>query len=205
VSTLVSGLVNPYNVAAAPSFVFWTAQNAAGTGVGLDEVQVDGGAPLQLGLVSGAVAAGGLAIDAQTAYVAVSTPGGGGAIESVPLAGGPTATVWATSAGAPTDIALGAGAVYWLVPAASPLGAVWSEAGSGPPAPLVSGLDSPAHLAVDAANAYWTSPGDGAIYWMPLAGGTPVVLASNLVTPLALVVDDAVYFTTIDGVIKLSL
>jgi hypothetical protein len=203
-STLVSGLEGFYGVAAAPDDVFWTARSATGTAVELDHVGVDGGGPARLASVAGAVSAGGLAIDVETAYFAVSFPGGGGAVASVPLGGGPPAMVWTTVSGQPSDVALGSGGIYWLIPTATPLGAVWAMTPGGAPAPLVSGLDSPGHLGVDDVNAYWTSPGEGDIYAVPLAGGSPVVLAGNLYSPLALVVDDAIYFTTIDSVLKLT-
>jgi hypothetical protein len=203
-TTLVSGQGGSYAVAAAPARVFWTAQSPTGTAVDIDEVQADGGAPAQLASVTGAIAGGGLAIDVDTAYFAVSLQGGSGAIASVPLAGGPPVTVWTSAAGKPSDVVLGPGAVYWLVPTATPLGAIWTVSAGGTPSPLVAGLDAPGHLAVDDANAYWTSPGEGQIFAVPLTGGAPVSLAGNLATPLALAVDDAIYFTTIDSVLKLT-
>jgi hypothetical protein len=203
-STLVTGVAGFYGVAASPAEVFWTAESATGPGVELDEVQVDGGALETLAMVPGAVGGGGLALDVDAAYFAVSLPNGGGSIVRAPLSGGPPVTVWSTVSGSPSDVALGAGAVYWLIPTAMPFGAVWSVSSAAAAAPLIDGLDSPGHLAVDDANAYWTSPGEGQIVSIPLTGGAPVVLAGNLESPLALVVDDAIYFTTVDGVLRLS-
>ncbi len=203
-TTLATGPGNAYSVAATPSSIFWLAQGAAGTGVDLAQVGLDGGAPAPLAALTGPAAGGGLAIDAETAYFGVGTRAGGGALFSVPLAGGPPATLWTSAAGQPTDVVLGAGAVYFLVPAASPQGAIWSVAPGAGPAALVSGLDAPAHLAIDDTSAYWTSPGDGQVYSVPLTGGTPAVVAADLVAPLALAVDDAIYVTTVDGVLKLA-
>jgi hypothetical protein len=203
-STLVGGLSFPFNLAAAPSSVFWTAQATSGSGVTLEEAPLDGGAPHQLAMASGAVSGGGLAIDAETAYFAVSSATGGGAIGSVPLAGGPPVTLWSTATGEPRDVTLTAGGIFWLVTAGAAEGGIWSISSGGAPVQLVAGLDALGHLAADSTNAYFTIPGDGQLLSVPLAGGTPSVLASDLLTPSALVVDDAIYFTTVDSILKLS-
>jgi hypothetical protein len=72
---------------------------------------------------------------------------------------------------------------------------------------VVQGLTAdPGHLARDATHLYWTSPGDGQIYALSLTqtGATPVSLASNLSAPNAIAVDDAVYATTLDGVVRVA-
>lgn len=207
-TSIASGLAGSYGLVASPSYVFWTARNASSTGVSLQELALgsDAGVPVELATVTGGGSAGGLAVDADFAYFAVSMTGGGGAVAKVPLTGGPPATVWTTPTGEPTDLVLGAGAIYWLVPAATPLGEVWSAPSGGTPAVLAAGLNGPGHLAVDGTNAYWTSPGEGEIDSIPLVpGGNAAVLAGALATPMALVVDDALYFTTVDGISKLSI
>jgi hypothetical protein len=203
-STLVSNLSFPFSVAAAPANVFFTAQDTSGTAVTLDEVPIDGGPPHQLAMATGAVSGGGLAIDAETAYFAVSSATGGGAVGSVPLAGGPPVTLWTTGSGQPLDVTLAPGGIYWLVTAGAAQGGLWSIASGGAPTQLLTGLDALGHLAVDSYNAYFTIPGDGQLLSLPLAGGTPAVLASDLLTPYALVVDDAIYFSTVDSILKLS-
>jgi hypothetical protein len=204
-TTLASGLVGPYAVASDSAFVYWTDQSSAQPGVDVTQVPVGGGPSLEIGTVIGDLAAGGLAIDPDNAYFASSLSGGGGSVATVPLAGGTPETLWESTAGRPTGVLVANSALYWLVSSAAPQGAVWAVAlPGGKPTALASGLNSPAQLAVDASNAYWTSPNDGTVVGVALGGGTPATISTGLTAPLGIAVDDAIYVTTADSVIRIT-
>jgi sugar lactone lactonase YvrE len=202
---LVSNLVGPSGIAEDGQYVYWTDQSPTQAGVEVAQVPVGGGPDLELGTVTGELAAQGLAIDSENAYFASSQAGGGGSIATVPLAGGGFPdTLWETTAGAPTAVALGASALYWLISSPPPQGAVWGVTlPGGKPLALASGLDSPKQLAVDTSLAYWTSPASGEVLAVSLGGGTPTVMASGLSAPTAIAVDDAIYVTTSSTIVRI--
>ena len=124
-------------------------------------------------------------------------------IATVPLAGGTPDTLWESAAGQPSGVVLGSAALYWLISSPAPQGAIWGVTlPGGKPAALVTGLNSPHQLAVDATNLYWTTPGEGQVSVTPLAGGTPLTLASGLSSPGAIAVDDAVYVATASSIVR---
>jgi hypothetical protein len=205
VTTLTTGLVGPYGIAADSQFVYWTDESTTQPGVDVAQVPLGGGPALEVGSVTGDLSAGGLAIDGASAYFASSLLGGGGSVGAVPLAGGVPDTLWETTAGRPTTVVLGASALYWLVSSPPPQGAVWGVSlPGGKPAALASNLSSPGQLAVDANDAYWTSPATGEVLSVPLAGGTPVAVATGLSSPSAIAVDDAIYVTTANSVVRIA-
>jgi hypothetical protein len=57
---------------------------------------------------------------------------------------------------------------------------------------LFSNLVTPTHIAVDAANVYWTDIGDDTVNAGPVAGGTRTILAST--SPGAMAIDDGSVF-----------
>jgi hypothetical protein len=79
----------------------------------------------------------------------------------------------------------------------------------GTPKTLAAAQASPASLAVDGTNVYWTNYGtlannyaDGSLMSVPVAGGTPTVLASGQDSPRSLAVDATnVYWTTTNGAV----
>jgi len=208
-TNLTTNLSGPYGIASNSQDVYFTAESASQPGVDVTQVPVAGGAALEIGTVVGGFVAGGLAIDTENAYFASYANGGGGSVSTVPLlGGGQPDTLWETAAAGPTDVVVEGSALYWLVPGTATSGAVWTVSlPGGKPVAMVTGLDSPKHLAVDDANAYWTSPVTGEVLALPLGdtdGGlfTPVVLATGLTAPTALAVDDAVYVTTSSTVVS---
>jgi hypothetical protein len=199
---LAAGIVNPFGLAASPTRVYWTSQNPMGTAVLLSAIEDDAGSSQELANIGGAEGPGSLAIDADNAYFALAQPGGAAAVLSVPLAGGPPGTVWSAAGDVPVDLVVGTGAVYWLE--TSPA-AVWSAPAGATPAVLASGIDRPAHLCVDETMAYWSSPGDGQVFAVPLAGGSVGTMAANLIGPSAVAVDaDAIYVATVDSILKVA-
>jgi hypothetical protein len=186
--------------------VYWTDQSPSQAGVEVAQVPIGGGPDLELGTVTGELAAEGLAIDSENAYFASAQAGGGGYIATVPLAGGGYPdTLWDTTAGAPTAVVLGASALYWVVSSPPPQGAVWGVTlPGGKPTALASGLDSPSQLAVDTEAAYWTSPASGEVLAVPLGGGTPTVVAGGLGAPSAIAVDDAIYVATSSSIVRIA-
>ncbi len=202
-TTLAANLVQPYGLAYDSQFVYWTDVSTVQPGVEVAQVPTAGGAALEIGEGTGDLSPGGLAIDTANAYFASSLAGGGGSIATVPLAGGTPDTLWESAAGQPSGVVLGSAALYWLISSPAPQGAIWGVTlPGGKPAALVTGLNSPRQLAVDATNLYWTNPGEGLVSATPLAGGTPLTLASGLSSPGAIAVDDAVYVATASSIVR---
>jgi hypothetical protein len=135
-------------------------------------------------LVSSVGAQSNLAVNGSSLYWT------GGAIMSVPLAGGTPTTVVPAQDGA-QNVVLDGTNVYWTIDEPSPSGAVRSAALSGGAVtPIASSQDSPDFLAVDGANVYWG--GLTTIRKAPLGGGGPTtMLASSQKAPRTIVVDDA--------------
>jgi hypothetical protein len=104
-------------------------------------------------------------------------------------AGGPTAL--ATGQSFPFSIAADASNVYWTN--ASGDGALLSVPSTGGTPKTLASAIGMARLAIDASNAYLSTPGpssnDGAILRLPLAGGSATTLVSGLTTPEGIAVD----------------
>jgi hypothetical protein len=95
-----------------------------------------------------------------------------------------------------TAIAVDATTVYWGSDTAGSVVSCLITGCNGTPTTLASGQDFPLGMALDAANAYWTTAGDsdgatGTVMKCPKAGcnNSPTVLASGLPTPSAIAVD----------------
>jgi hypothetical protein len=104
-------------------------------------------------------------------------------------AGGPT--LLAAGQSFPFSIAADASNVYWTN--ASGDGALLSLPRTGGTPKTLASSTGMASLAIDASNAYLSSPGtspnDGAILRVPLAGGSATTLASGQTTPEGIAVD----------------
>jgi sugar lactone lactonase YvrE len=143
----------------------------------------------------------GIAVDAERVYWTESDaypngpygPALAGSVWSVPIDGGtPTklASVTTPIFSDPVAIALDSANVYWADWGNSTINSV--PVGGGAVGTLASGQGGVAFLAIDGANAYWTTTGAfeaGTLVSVLLAGGTPTTLASGLSDPQGLAVD----------------
>lgn len=66
-----------------------------------------------------------------------------------------------------------------------------ARAAGSVPQTLVANVKSPRGIAVDDANVYYTSYGDGTVSKVPRAGGAPTVIAASRFQPAAIAVDAA--------------
>jgi hypothetical protein len=126
-----------------------------------------------------------------------------GTIGRVAKGGGTSELVATTSAGA-WEVAADDTRVYWSV--STQAGFVASAPkGGGDPTMLVTNLDHPSGVAVDAENLYVTVqglPSAGSVLKLPRSGGAPVVVAESQQGPSNLAVDDTcVYWANEDGTI----
>jgi sugar lactone lactonase YvrE len=159
---------------------------AASGGAAL-RVPLGGGSPVTL--ASGPACAVGLAVDAESLYVAGLD---GSTIAKVPLAGGSLTTV-ASSPDAPIGVAVDAASVYWTTAGGSVMKA---PIGGGAPTVLASGQKSCTRPVVDAATAsvYWGDPDDGTIMSVPLDGGSATLVTSGgAATDIAIAGADVVF------------
>jgi hypothetical protein len=111
------------------------------------------------------------------------------------------AATLATVGGQPIAIAVSAANVYFAVYATAPggyVGAVPQDGGSAQP--LVTGQNTPRHLAVDAQHIYWVDTGAGGSVMMAALDGTnPVALASSVDDPWGLAVDGTAVYWAVEG------
>jgi hypothetical protein len=184
---LASGQSYPEAIAIKGGDVFWANYGEAIGQGQLLKVSIAGGVPV---LLASGHEFGRIAVDASSVYF---TDGNAGTVMKVPIGGGPTTTLASGQAGA-RAIAVDATHVYWTSYSSagcpdddgpcSPDGAIRRVPISGGVATtLASGQASPAGLAVDEQNVYWTNSGmriqDGAVMRVARAGGTPTTLASG--------------------------
>ncbi len=80
------------------------------------------------------------------------------------------------------------------------------SSGACQPAVIVSGLDHPRGLAVDASRLFWTtSVSSGTVMSAPLAGGNPTILAQNQNYPMGIAVDSTtVFWGTASSIAKVA-
>jgi hypothetical protein len=126
-------------------------------------------------------------------------------VMSAPIGGG-SATSLANFHDSPADFAFDGTTLFWTVASAcntppTMTGIVAMPAAGGTPAAVISGVEAPGSLAVDAAQLYFASNFQR-VMKVAKTGGTPVAIATAS-TPMSLVVDDtSVYWVNYgDGTI----
>ena len=192
--------------------VYFTAEGSINGGNGaVVKAPLDGGAPITL--ASGQDLPFGVAVDALNVYW---TDEDDGTVRMLPLDGGPAATL-ASGQPLPTHIAVSAAGAYWVdygacgpIDDAGDIGCSGSvmtaPLGGGAPTTLASELTYPDRIAVDSANAYFTTGPSGSVMKAPLDGGALIMIAGGLGDTEGIALDStSVYFTEFGGsVVKLT-
>lgn len=131
---------------------------------------------------------------------------GNGALDTLPLAGG-TVSALATGLVSPRALTINSSTAFWTESGA--LSGCCMQMGAGQirqvaltggavPSTLISGLDAPVALAVDALNIYWTE------FWRVAdrsinAGGAPITLASGISSGMPRIAADQNNVYILDG------
>jgi hypothetical protein len=118
-----------------------------------------------------------------------------GDVREVPIAGG-SVSIFAASQYA-TALATDASNVYWTASPTASTGTVLQEPlDGGSPVTLVSNLDEPDAIAVDATNVYFATggSGNGTVARVPIGGGTPTTLATGQSEPVGIALNSTTVF-----------
>jgi hypothetical protein len=193
---LVQGETGLSRVVIDNGTAYWASLQA---GALVEKAPVGGGGASTVTTASGAFAPSGIAVDTGILYVTVTQPG---TVYKVPTSGGAAEALTDPASASYTDTVVDGARV--LVGGPGEILAFPTAGGAS--SVVVSGLTAdPGHLARDPSHLYWTSPGDGQVYALSLtSGAVPVSIASGLNSPNAIAVDDAVYVTTLDGVVRVA-
>lgn len=221
ITTLASGLDNPWGLAIQGQTLYWTNSDDPGAIMSID---LEGGAPITL--IGQRHTPSNIVTDAQHLYwidfgtFTAENPhpyNDDGAIIQADLDGSNVITI-ASNQPAPYSLTVNAGTIYWVNGGIYNTETHLYDQGAVLSAPvgenIVSTLfvrtDDPYAVAVDDANIYWASLGNdninalnGRICQASIGGNTVTTLAVNQGAPVALAVDqDNVYWAN-DGSITL--
>ena len=118
-----------------------------------------------------------LAVDEQNVYWAVLVQGDGGAVVSVPRAGGPVVTL--ATGPAASSMASDRESLYWVAGVGNQVAVYRVPTGGGTVTTLVTATvqPSPFCIAVDAANVYWTA--GSSVLQVAKTGGSVHTLATS--------------------------
>jgi hypothetical protein len=187
VTTLAAGIGFPWpcHIALDRTNVYWGGADADG----IRKVPLRGGAMTIV--VGGSSAAGGLAVDATSAYFTSDY----GDVSKVPLAGGPIQPL-AMPGG--TDLAIDARHVYWTTRTGGQTSDLMRATLDGSAVTkLASSLMLADVLAIDARDVYVAEYLGGTVLAIPLGGGPARTVTSKLFNPDAIALDDQnVYVAT---------
>ena len=159
----------PLNIAADSQYVYWGDIRTQS----IMKVSVEGGAPV--GLAPSTTGGAWVAVDS-TGNVYWSTSGS--IMKLANGAGPPTELVSDTHI---TQLVAGADAVFWIADDPTPLSSRVMKIGrdGGAPTLLASGQAQANAIAVDAMNAYWSSPANGTVMKVGVSGGDPIQLTAS--------------------------
>lgn len=180
---LVSGQVNPLDLAVNDTHVYWVTTGASlGQGAVL-RVPLGGGAVTEL-----ASAQSPSAMVLNATHVFWANTAGDGSIMSMPLDGAPP-TVLTSGQPTPTDLAVDASNVYFL----SGRNVFKVSLSGGPASVIATGQSAGWSIAVDQDTVYWAegdfAQANGLVSKVSVNGGTVTILAQAQRFPGALVVD----------------
>jgi hypothetical protein len=193
VTTLASGNGFPWpcHIALDQTNVYWGGADA----VGVRKVPLGGGAMTTIAATGSA--AGGLAVDATSAYFSSDFDG----VFKVPLAGGALEPVGVPGG---VDLAIDSGHVYWAVrTGAQTTDLLFATLEGGANQPLASSLPQVQALAVDSTDVYVVEYGAGQVQAIPITGGPTRTVTSDLFIPSVIALDDQnVYVSTVGSVAR---
>lgn len=189
--TLVSSIAIDNEIAFWPSFQ---------GGAVIERCSTSGGARSIVTTATGPFTPNGVAVGHGVVYV--TTTGAGANVYQAPIQGG-AAEAFATPVQASFVDAILDGTHVIVGHQANTNSELLTLSLGSFPKVLAQNLPSVGHIARDATHLYWTSPADGAVYALAqTATAVPIAIATGLASPYAIAVDDAVYVTTVDGVVR---
>jgi len=155
--TLASGLADPTGIAIDANYVYWTNRGTIASNYqdgAIWRVAKDGSGNA-VEMAAGQLRPEEIAVDANSVYW---TNFDGGTVVQLPLSGGATPTVLASTPGSgPMGIAVDARFVYWVQNLGGAVKAV--PIGGGPVTTIASGLTSPRSIATNDTWIYWVVQG----------------------------------------------
>jgi hypothetical protein len=183
--TLALGQNAPWAIALDADNIYWTNRGTSTDG-SVVKLPKTGGMPVSL--ATALHFPGGIAVNGTTVLFGGFTLG----IVSVPIDGGPTATVVPSDAadGGGVELAVDPDFVYWTN-AGAPGVVMKATLDGGSVTTLAYNLASPSGFAIDSSYVYWSEVGSGTVRKVSVGGGGFTTLASNqgITLPPALAVD----------------